>query len=342
MKRHDGTLFDAIIRIARLNSADPDKESIVAVVSDISERKHQERKLSESEERYRNLVETMTEGLGLVDERGVINYVNARAAEMLGYSRDEVIDHRVDEFLSESSKQVLREQMSRRGSEPSRSYELDWIAKDGQSVCTFNIFEDDLGFQREKFGQPSHCDRHYCKKEYERQLQDSEKKMRMLIEQAPIGVGIFQNGKYAYANPALVTILNCQHPDEIVGRSLSEFVAPGHQRLFIERYNRFLAGKPTRPLYQMEGIKKTGELFDVVLWPKKIDYGEKPAILAFMMDVTENKNLRAQLMQAQKMEAIGTLAGGIAHDFNNLLQVVVGYSELILMDSSLSGKHRQA
>ena len=152
MKRHDGTLFDAIIRIARLNSADPDKESIVAVVSDISERKHQERKLSESEERYRNLVETMTEGLGLVDERGVINYVNARAAEMLGYSRDEVIDHRVDEFLSESSKQVLREQMSRRGSEPSRSYELDWIAKDGQSVCTLISSRTILGSNGKNLG----------------------------------------------------------------------------------------------------------------------------------------------------------------------------------------------
>jgi len=174
-----------------------------------------------------------------------------------------------------------------------------------------------------------------AEKRREEKLRELDQKTRLLVEQSPVGIAIFQDGKYCYANPELLKIFGCESDDQILGEPMIRFVAPGHQRLFIERCKRHIEGKSGRTSYQVEGIKRNGELFDMVLWPKKIDYVGQPAILAFVMDVTETRNLRNQLTRAQKMEAIGTLAGGIAHDFNNLLQVILGYSELMIMNPAL-------
>lgn len=88
--------------------------------------------------------------------------------------------------------------------------------------------------------------------------------------------------------------------------------------------------------------KKDGTLFeeDVSISPVKNDSGEIVNYVAVKRHVTKEVSLQRQLLQAQKMEAIGTLAGGVAHDFNNLLQVVIGYSELILGDEKFPRHYR--
>ncbi len=86
--------------------------------------------------------------------------------------------------------------------------------------------------------------------------------------------------------------------------------------------------------YEVKRRKKEGTTIDCLLSStvQRDDHGKIIGYQCIFRDVTDRKRLERQLRQAQKMEAVGTLAGGIAHDFNNLLQVTMGFSELLLLD----------
>jgi PAS domain S-box-containing protein len=82
-------------------------------------------------------------------------------------------------------------------------------------------------------------------------------------------------------------------------------------------------------LFEWLARREDGKLFWVEVALKSTTIGGKGRILGVIRDISERKRLEGELIQAQKMEALGTLAGGIAHDFNNILGAVVGYAELV-------------
>jgi len=103
---------------------------------EIQERKRAEEEVRESEEKYRLLVETMSDGIGMLNENGVTVYTNDRFLEMVGYSKDEILGQTAAIFFNETNLRIFQDQMKKRRKGQRHSYEIEFTRKDGQQVPT--------------------------------------------------------------------------------------------------------------------------------------------------------------------------------------------------------------
>ncbi len=142
-----------------------------------------------------------------------------------------------------------------------------------------------------------------------------------------------RNGTIEWVNPAF-TALTYYRAEEAIGKNPRELSRSGlhDQRFYRDLWNTILAGHVWHG--EVTNRRKDGSLYceEQSITSVKDTHGELTHFVAIGRDLTEQKRLEAQLLQAQKMEVVGRLASGIAHDFNNLLTVINGTAELVLTD----------
>jgi two-component system NtrC family sensor kinase len=140
-----------------------------------------------------------------------------------------------------------------------------------------------------------------------------------------------RNGSIAWVNPAFTTLTGYS-AEEAIGKNLRDLVKSGvHDQAFYKQlWDALLAGEVWRG--EIMNRHKNGTLYPEgqTITPVKDASGDITHFVAIKRDLTEHHKLEAQLIQAQKMESIGTLAGGVAHDFNNILTAIIGYGYLVL------------
>ncbi|MFH0823554.1 MAG: PAS domain S-box protein [Pseudomonadota bacterium] len=306
---------------------------------DITDRKNAELALQESERKYRAVFNIASVGIDMVGRDGRFLEVNSTLCRFLGYSPEElrlltILDVTYPE---DAGKSLEMHTAMVQGEMEGYRLEKRYLRKDGAVLWA------DTAVSAIRDAEGRHATTVGVIRDITQHKKSEEVRMRLAaaVEQAAETVQITdRNGIITYVNPAFEKTTGYSRQD-VVGKKPSILKSGRHGEDFYKRMWETIAGGE---IWTGHLINKTkdGTLFeeDASISPVRDDSGEIVNYVAVKRDVTREVSLQRQLFQAQKMEAIGTLAGGVAHDFNNILQVALGYSELILSDDEFPDHFR--
>jgi len=292
------------------------------------------RELHDSEERYRYLFNNAADLIAVVDMEGNFLDLNRKFDEESGFSREEMIGKNVFTcgILTESSSaraaQYLEDLLAgREGS----ILEIDGVRKDG-GVVPYELkavpIERDGKIEAIQAILRNLSER----RQAEEALSDSEKTIKSIFQAAPIGIGTVVDRVIMEANDRFFEMLGYSR-GELLNKSSTIVYPTDEEYEYVEKEKYAQIQEFGIGTVETNWQRKDGKVIDVLLNSAPIDPTDQSKGLTFTaLDITERKHLETQLRQAQKMEAIGTLAGGIAHEFNNILGIILGNAELAIDD----------
>jgi two-component system cell cycle sensor histidine kinase/response regulator CckA len=341
VNRHkDGHRYWEEMTIAPVHSREGTITHFVAIKQDVTARNQALDALRRSEERFRRLVENISDGILAADAEGRIEYASESACHVSGYPRQQLVGRNLFQFIHTDDVVAVQELFQHVVRE--RGSTVQWGArirhKDGTwryfEGSTANRLEDpDIAAMIINFRDGT------ARRETEQALVLAEERYRAIFENATIGIYLSSpQGQYLSMNKTLAATYGYESPEEAI-RNLAVVSRKYLDKGKWEEFRSLLAstGHVTDFEYAVERRDGTHRW---LLESARGVHGDNGRLLyheGVVRDITDRKSLEVQLRQAQKLEAVGRLAGGVAHDFNNMLGVILGYGDIL--QSQLPPEH---
>ena len=258
--------------------------------------------------RYQALVDSMNDGFGVINEKGVFTYVNSHFAKMLDYDMEEIVGKSLLDFVDEGNKKIVREHIKHRVDGKATQYEIEWTKSNGERIPTIvsgaPMF-DDTGNHLGSFAVITDITELRASQEA---LEQSSEMMRRIFEESQLGIELFDSdGNLIAANKAAARIFGISDINNVIGFSL--FDDPNVPN---EIKARLIRGEPVK--YEVEfnfdkvkeeGLYETSRSGTIILdsWVTPLGMengGELKGYLNQILEITEEKQTEAALEDSEK------------------------------------------
>jgi PAS domain S-box-containing protein len=331
----DDQLFGTSLLAMRKDTPDPPFEilrTFAHMAALAMRRREATDELQESEQKYRQLMDTMNEGVILVDNEDTIQFINPAACRIYGYKESDMIGQTgYKKLVCEDDWHIIVKKNASRLNGVTDSYqvrgkkltgEIIWVRISGAPV------RDKHGKVQGSVGILTDVT-DIIEKENALQLQNAY--LDELIEGAAEAIVVLDNDDIVQRINKEFTHIFEYTSEEAVGRKINDLLVPPEFKKEGLKATRDVTRGKSISLESIR-VSKSGKRINVSILGNPIKLEEKQlGVYAIYRDITNSVKIEAQLQQSQRMDSIGRLAGGVAHDFNNMLTVILGYSDELLV-----------
>jgi PAS domain S-box-containing protein len=250
-----------------------------------------EKDIKESEDKYRLLFEQAADAIVVSRGDNQVESVNPSAREMFGYTNEEFLALKLQDMVEAEDLKKSAVDLNRYKNHATLFRERILKKKDG---TTFPV---EINAKLLPDGSLQSFIRDVTqRKKAEKELIEAEEKFRDLVEKSSVGVYIIQNGKYMYVNPQFASIFGYEQ-NELIDSIPVESLAHGDSiELIRENMRKRIAGDEGTVPYEIDGVKKDGDIIRLEVFGTRTQYKDKPAIIGTLNDVTDKKILQQKVL----------------------------------------------